>query len=83
MRNWSPRQQRNCTGVGMETIEGLRFLASLPLAGTGRTEGGEKTRPFKRFHSHLFITKLKNDLDVNSCTKIETGNNVALCPSIK
>ena len=42
------------TGVGMEAIEGLRFLASLPLAGTGRTEGGEKTQPFYRFHSRLF-----------------------------
>ena len=42
------------TGLGMEAIEGLRFLASLPLAGTGRTEGGEKTQPFKRFHSRLF-----------------------------
>ena len=39
----------------MEAIEGLRFLASLPLAGTGRTEGGEKTQPFNRFHSRLFI----------------------------
>ena len=44
------------TGVGMEAIEGLRFLASLPLAGTGRTEGAEKTQPFNRFHSRLFIT---------------------------
>ena len=42
-------------GVGMEAIEGLRFLASLPLAGTGWTEGGEKTQPFNRFHSRLFI----------------------------
>ena len=25
----------------MEAIEGLRFLASLPLAGTGRTEGAK------------------------------------------
>ena len=39
----------------MEPIEGLRFLASLPLAGTGRTEGGKKTQPFNRFHSRLFI----------------------------
>ena len=39
------------TGVGMEVIEGLRFLA-----GTGRTEGGQKTQPFKRFHSRLFST---------------------------
>ena len=39
-------------------IEGLRFLASLPLAGTGRTEGGEKTQPFNRFHSRLFIRLL-------------------------
>ena len=38
----------------MEAIEGLCFLASLPLAGTGRTEGGEKTQPFNRFHSRLF-----------------------------
>ena len=38
----------------MEAIEGLRFLASLPLAGTGRTEGGEKMQPFNRFHSRLF-----------------------------
>ena len=42
------------TGVGMEAIEGLCFLASLPLAGTGRTEGGEKMQPFNRFHSRLF-----------------------------
>ena len=46
------------TGVGIDAIEGLRFLASLPLAGTGRTEGGEKTQPFNRFHSRLFIYKL-------------------------
>ena len=38
----------------MEAIEGLRFLASLPLAGTGRTKGGEKTQPFNHFHSRLF-----------------------------
>ena len=38
----------------MEAIEGLHFLASLPLAGTGWTEGGEKTQPFNRFHSRLF-----------------------------
>ena len=43
------------TGVGMEAIEGLCFLTSLPLAGTGRTEGGKKTQPFNRFHSRLFM----------------------------
>ena len=43
------------TGVGMDAIESLRFVASLPLAGTGRTEGGEKTQPFNRFQSLLFI----------------------------
>ena len=48
------------TGVGMEAIEGLRFLASLPLAGTGRTKGGEKTQPFNRFHSRLFTILLQN-----------------------
>ena len=36
-------------GVGREAIEGLHFLASLPLAGAGR----EKTQPFNRFHSRL------------------------------
>ena len=45
------------TGVGMEAIEGLRFLVSLPLAGTGRTEGGEKTQPFNRFYSRLFTLR--------------------------
>ena len=44
------------TGVGMEAIEGLRFLASFPLAGTGWTEGGKKTQPFNRFHSRLFMS---------------------------
>ena len=34
----------------MEAIEGLRFLASLPLAGTGRIEGGKKMQSFNRFH---------------------------------
>ena len=38
----------------MEAIEGLRFLASLPLVSTGRTEGSNKTQPFNRFHSRLF-----------------------------
>ena len=29
-----------CTQMGLEALEGLRFLASLPLAGTGQREGG-------------------------------------------
>ena len=28
------------THMGREVVEGLRFLASLPLAGTGQREGG-------------------------------------------
>ena len=44
--------------MGMEAIEGLRFLASLPLDGTGRTEAVEKTQPFNRFHSRLFTIVL-------------------------
>ena len=43
----------DCNGVGSEAIERLRFLASLPLAGTGRSEAGEKTQPFNRFQSRL------------------------------
>ena len=31
----------NLNGVGSKAIERLHFLASLPLAGTGRREGGE------------------------------------------
>ena len=53
--HWLVRPVRPFTGVGMEAIEGLRFLASLPLAGTGRTEGGQKTQPFNHFHSHPVI----------------------------
>ena len=41
--------------MGWEVMEGLRFLASLPLAGTGQREGGEKTQPFNRFQSRLGI----------------------------
>ena len=43
----------------MEAIEGLRFLASLPIAGTGRTERGEKMQPFNCFHSRLFTNIYK------------------------
>ena len=49
----------------MEAIEGLRFLASLPLASTGRTEGGQKTQPFNRFHSCLF--RLASDRSLKVC----------------
>ena len=40
-----------CNAVGREAIEGLRFLASLPCAGTRR----EKTQPFNWIHSRLFM----------------------------
>ena len=43
----------SCNAVGREAIEGLRFLASLPLAGAGR----EKTQPFNWIHSRLFTAK--------------------------
>ena len=36
---------------GRDEFEGLGFLASFGPPGTVRTEGGEKTQPFKRFHS--------------------------------
>ena len=53
----------------MEVIEGLRFLASLPLASTRRTEGGEKTQHFNRFHSRLFIGfKIVSPLNVSLFT---------------
>ena len=41
--------------MGSEAIERLRFLASLPLAGTGQREGGKKTQPFNHFQSRLGI----------------------------
>ena len=53
-QEWLVEILRHSTKLGMEAIEGLRFLASLPLAGTGRTEGGVKTQPLNRFHSRLF-----------------------------
>ena len=56
------------TGVGMEMIEGLHFLASLSLAGNGRTEGGEKTQPFNRFHSCLF--RLFHSHPYNICSTV-------------
>ena len=43
------------TETGLEAIERLRFLASFPLPGTGKREGGEKIQPFNRFASHPVI----------------------------
>ena len=40
--------------MGREAFEGFRFLASFDPPGTGRTEGPEKTQPFKRIHSRVF-----------------------------
>ena len=53
-------KERSSTGVGMEAIEGLHFLASLSLAGTGRIEGGKKTQPCNRFRSRLFMSTQAN-----------------------
>ena len=47
------RQIIYTNGAGLEAIERLCFLASLPLAGTGQREGDEKTQPFIRFQPHL------------------------------
>ena len=47
---------------GSEAIERLRFLASLPLAGTGQMEGGEKTQPFYCFQSRLGTTEDQTSL---------------------
>ena len=63
----------------MEAIEGLRFLASYSLAGTGRTEGGEKTQPFNRFHSRLFISAVRqcNQSDLQRLSqRLETVDQV-------
>ena len=43
-----------CNSLGTDAFEGLRFLASFGPPGTGRTEGREKTQPFKRIRSRLF-----------------------------
>ena len=37
------------TETGLEAVERLCFLASFPLPGTGKREGGKKTQPFNRF----------------------------------
>ena len=80
----------DCTGVGMEAIEGLRFLSSLPLAGTGRTEGGEKTQPFNRFHSSLFTcvqVRRSSDLEINKQVNIDpilsVVAQVCFCASVR
>ena len=41
--------------MGREVMEGLRFLASLPLAGTGQREGGGFSCTNKRIISHPVI----------------------------
>ena len=43
------------TQMGQEMMEGLRFLASLPLAGTGQREGGGFSCINKRIISHPCI----------------------------
>ena len=43
-----------CNSLRMEAFERLGFLASFGPHGTGRTEGGEKTQPFKLIPSRLF-----------------------------
>ena len=45
--------------LGMEAFERLGFLASFGPHGTGRTEGGEKTQPFKLIPSRLFTLPLE------------------------
>ena len=47
------------TETGLEAIERLRFLASFPLPGTGKREGGEKTQPFNCFASHPFTQQCR------------------------
>ena len=47
------------TETGSEAIERLRFLASFPLADTGKREEGEKTQPFNRSPPHLELHSMK------------------------
>ena len=44
--------------MGWEVTERLSFLASLPLAGTGQREGGEKTQPFNRIQPRLGTVRM-------------------------
>ena len=59
----------DCTEMGLEAIERLRFLASFPLLGTGKREGGKKTQPFNRFASHTVTAHI-----LPSRRKFGTGN---------
>ena len=45
-------QSCGSTQMGREALEGLRFLASLPLASTRQREGGRFSRINKRIISH-------------------------------
>ena len=40
------------TKTGLEAIKRFCCLASFPLPGTGKREGGEKTQPFNHFAAH-------------------------------
>ena len=44
-----PYNRKSSKETGFEVMEGLRFLASLPLCGTGRRERGEKNETFLSF----------------------------------
>ena len=49
-------------------MERLRFLASFPLPGVGKREGGEKTQPFSGFASHpVIVVKLLKLLSRSLC----------------
>ena len=52
------------TQLGREVMEGLRFLASLPLAGTGQREGGRFSCINKRISSHPITLHRKERVGV-------------------
>ena len=58
--------------MGREALEGLRFLASLPRAGTGQREGGEFSCINKQINSHL-VSKREIVLEANLTLPAEGG----------
>ena len=56
-----------CTQMGPEAMEGLHFLAYLPLAGKGQREGGGFCYINKRIISHPVISWEHEEVVLNAC----------------
>ena len=63
--------------MGREVMEGLRYLTSLPLAGTGQREGGGFSSINKRIISHHVSVYLNKPADLKCCPRFHSAEAVA------